>query len=54
MEKIEFHNRVYEGYNRLRGKRKNIYEIDAALSIEEVHKHIVGIVDNLLNGRNVK
>jgi dTMP kinase len=48
MEKIEFHKKVYEGYNRLKGKRKNVFEIDATLDVDHIHNKIIGIVENLL------
>ncbi|CDF57173.1 dTMP kinase [Thermobrachium celere] len=48
MEKLEFHNRVYEGYNRLKERRKNIFEIDATLDIDDIHNRIVRVVESLL------
>ncbi|SHK17302.1 dTMP kinase [Paramaledivibacter caminithermalis] len=46
MEKIEFHNRVYEGYLRLEDLYpERIIGIDAVKSIEEIHGDITRIID---------
>lgn len=48
MEKIEFHNKVYEGYNRLEGIRQNIHKIDAQRDVNDIHKDILRVIENLL------
>jgi len=49
MEKLEFHNQVYEGYIQLENLYKErIIGIDASKSIEEIHNAIINIVGNKL------
>ncbi|MCT4593658.1 MAG: dTMP kinase [Anaeromicrobium sp.] len=48
-EKIDFHKRVYKGYEELRDKHVNrIQEIDAERTIEEIHEDIKRRIDNIL------
>ncbi|MCT4564939.1 MAG: dTMP kinase [Maledivibacter sp.] len=49
MEKLEFHNKVYEGYLKLESLYpQRIIGVDASKSIEELYKDIVKIVENKL------
>lgn len=47
MEKLEFHNKVYEGYLKLESLYpERIIGVDAAKSIEEIYKDIIKIVED--------
>lgn len=49
MEKLEFHNKVYEGYLKLESLYpERIIGVDAAKSIEEIYEDIIKIVSNKL------
>lgn len=49
MEKLEFHNRVYEGYLKLEKLcPERIIGIDAGRSIEEIHENIIKVISNKL------
>ena len=48
-EKIDFHKRVYKGYEELRDKHVDrIQEIDAEKTIEEIHEDIKKRIDDIL------
>lgn len=50
MEKLEFHNKVYEGYLKLESLYpERIIGVDASKAIEELQKDIVKIVEDKLN-----
>lgn len=48
-ENIMFHNKVHEGYNRLKGKYSRIFEIDGTQSIEDIQYIIRSKIDSILN-----
>lgn len=49
MEKVEFHNKVYEGYLKLESLYpERIIGVDATKSIEEVHYAIVKVIEDKL------
>lgn len=48
-ENIMFHNKVHEGYNRLKGKYSRIFEIDGTQSIEDIQYIIRNKIDSILN-----
>lgn len=48
-ENIMFHNKVHEGYNKLKGKYSRIIEIDGAQDIEIIQGIIRSKIDSILN-----
>lgn len=53
-ESFNFHQRVYDGYVHLsRRNRGRIKTIDAMMSVEDIHKAIVGGIEKLLNSRSI-
>lgn len=51
-EKMDFHEKVYEGYKNLCKKYpERIKPIDADRSIDEVHSEVIEVIDGLLKGK---
>lgn len=51
-EKMDFHEKVYEGYKNLCKKyTERIKPIDADRSIDEVHSEVIEVIDGLLKGK---
>lgn len=51
-EKMDFHEKVYEGYKNLCKKYpERIKPIDADRSIDEVHSEVIVVIDGLLKGK---
>ena len=51
-EKMDFHEKVYEGYKNLCKKYpERIKPIDADRSIDEVHSEVIEVIDGLLQGK---
>ncbi len=51
-EKMDFHEKVYEGYKNLYMKYPDrIKPIDADRSIEDVHAEVIEVIDELLKGK---
>lgn len=48
LEKLEFHQKVYEGYLEIEKSFDRIIGIDASRSIDEIHRDIVKHIDRLL------
>lgn len=52
LEEIEFHRRVRHGYLELaRLQPERIKIIDGSLGIEEIHQHVVTMIDSILSNR---
>ncbi|MCX7884064.1 MAG: dTMP kinase [Caloramator sp.] len=47
-ESIIFHEKVCEGYNRLKNRHKRIFEIDAAMEADKIHSIIIEKIKNIL------
>ena len=45
---MDFHKRVYQGFDECLGQEKNVLRLDATRSIEDLHQEILGSIRKII------